>query len=207
MMIHKIIIHSKTFFISRNDKTAHFVGRSRLKELDIDDFYKRKCMNEEMEAELTEMDSIPDHLAVSEDKIVDKAVPIDIRKEQKTKIYKEKMSQDIKNIDTYENRTKVNTTKWRPIYEVIDEAYIEESNIFPGGFIRECKYSSNKGQFIPREVKNIIKRMVMEQSLYSQVIRIRRKDLKFVATDKKKLKLNLSFKVNLQDHNYGLILT
>ena len=38
-----------------------------MKELDIDDFYKIKQMNEEMEAELTEMDSIPDHLAVSED--------------------------------------------------------------------------------------------------------------------------------------------
>ena len=30
------------------------------------------------------------------------------------------MSQDIKNIDTYETRTKVNTKKWRPIYEVIN---------------------------------------------------------------------------------------
>ena len=38
------------------------------------------------------------------------------------------MSQDISNIDTYETRTKVNTKKWRPIYEVIDEAYIKESN-------------------------------------------------------------------------------
>ena len=48
------------------------------------------------------------------------------------------MSQDINNIDTYETRTKVNTTKWRPIYEVIYEAYIKESNIFPGDFIKEC---------------------------------------------------------------------
>ena len=37
-------------------------------------------MNEEMEAELTEMDSIPDHLAVSEDESVDKSVSIDISK-------------------------------------------------------------------------------------------------------------------------------
>ena len=37
-------------------------------------------MNEEMEAELTEIDSIPDHLAVSEDENVDEAVPIEIRK-------------------------------------------------------------------------------------------------------------------------------
>ena len=37
-------------------------------------------MNEEMEAELMKMDSRPENLAVSEDKIVDEAVPIDIRK-------------------------------------------------------------------------------------------------------------------------------
>ena len=49
------------------------------------------------------------------------------------------MSQDIKNIDTYETRKKVNTTKWRPIYEVIYEAYIKDSKHFPGYFIRELK--------------------------------------------------------------------
>ena len=64
-------------------------------------------MNEEMEAELTKLDSRPDNLAVSEDASVDEAVPIDIRKERKTKAYKEKTSQYIKNIDTYETRTKV----------------------------------------------------------------------------------------------------
>ena len=41
-------------------------------------------MNEEMEAELTKMDSRPDNLAVSEDASVDEAVPIDLRKEQCT---------------------------------------------------------------------------------------------------------------------------
>ena len=34
------------------------------------------------------------------------------------------MRKGIENIDTFENRTKVNTTRSRPIYEVIDEAYI-----------------------------------------------------------------------------------
>ena len=92
-----------------------------------------------MEAELMKIDSIPDNLAVSENESVDEAFPIDIRKERKTKAYKETTSQDINNIDTYETRTKVNTTKWRPIYEVIDEAYIGESNLFPEDFIRECK--------------------------------------------------------------------
>ena len=61
-------------------------------------------MNEEMEAELTEMDSIPDHLADSEYEGANEAVPIHIRKERKTKAYKDTMSQDIKNIDTYETR-------------------------------------------------------------------------------------------------------
>ena len=46
-----------------------------------------------MEAELTEMDTIPDHFAVSEDESVDEAVPIDIRKESKTNSYKETMCQ------------------------------------------------------------------------------------------------------------------
>ena len=73
-----------------------------------------------------------------------------------------------------------------PIYEVIDEAYIEESKISPDDFIIECKNNSNEAQFILAEVKNNIKRMAMEQSLYSQVIRIRLKYLKFVATDKNK---------------------
>ena len=46
------------------------------------------------------------------------------------------MSKYIDNIDTYENRTKVNTTKWRQMYEVIDEAYIKGSKHFPDDFIK-----------------------------------------------------------------------
>ena len=44
------------------------------------------------------------------------------------------MCKDIENIDTYETRTKVNTTKWRPINEVIDEAYGKDSKTFPWWF-------------------------------------------------------------------------
>ena len=73
-------VSSKTFYINKSDRTAHFVRHSRLKELDIDDFYKRKQMNEEMESEIIKTDSRPDNLAVSEDASVDEAVPIDIRK-------------------------------------------------------------------------------------------------------------------------------
>ena len=82
------------------------------------------------------------------------------------------MSHDIINIDTCETRTNVNTTKWIPIYEVIYKAYIKESNIFPDDFIRECKNNSNEAQFIPSDVKNNIKRMAMEQSLYAQVFEL-----------------------------------
>ena len=80
-------VSSKIYILVKNDQKAHFVGYSRFKELDISDFYKRKQINENMEYELTKMDSIPDHLAVSEDESVDEAVPIDIRKERKTKAY------------------------------------------------------------------------------------------------------------------------
>ena len=72
------------------------------------------------------MDSRPDNLAVSEYASVDEAFPIDIRKEQSTEAYKDTMSKDIENIDTYETITKVNTKKWRTIYEVIYEAYIKD---------------------------------------------------------------------------------
>ena len=46
------------------------------------------------------------------------------------------MSKDINNIDTYETRTKVNTKKWSPIHELIEEAYIKDSKIFSDGFIK-----------------------------------------------------------------------
>ena len=49
------------------------------------------------------------------------------------------MSTDIENIDTFETRKKVNTTKWRPIYEVIDKYYFMGSKIFSNDFIEECK--------------------------------------------------------------------
>ena len=93
-------------------------------------------MNEAMEDELTGMYSIPDNLEVSGDASVDEAIPIDLRKERGTEAYKDTMSKDIDNIDTYETRKKVNTTKWRPIYKVIDEAYIKGSKMLPGEFIK-----------------------------------------------------------------------
>ena len=62
-------------------------------------------------------------------KVLTKLSQLILEKERKTKAYKETMSQDISNIDTYETRKNVHTKKWRPIYEVIDEAYIKDSKI------------------------------------------------------------------------------
>ena len=71
-------VSSKTFYINNNDRTAHFVGRSKLKELDIYGFYKRKEMHDEMEAEMNEMDLKHVKKAYSEDANVDDAIPIQI---------------------------------------------------------------------------------------------------------------------------------
>ena len=48
--------------------------------------------------------------------------------------------------------------------------------------------------------------MAMEQSFYAQVIMFRQKDLKFDAAYKNKKNQNLNFKINPEDHDYGLIL-
>ena len=88
-----------------------------------------------MDYELTKMLSGPENLTVSEDASVDEAVPINIIKQKNKKAYKETTIKDIENIDTYETIKKVSTTKWRPIYEVIYEVYIEYSKIFPDNFI------------------------------------------------------------------------
>ena len=150
-------------------------------------------MNESMEAELTEIDSIIDNLAVTVEVNVDEAIPIDIIKDQSTEAYKETKKKDIDNIDTYDTRTKANTTKWSPIYEVIDEAYIKGSKIFSDGLVKECKDISNKACDIPRDVKKYIKRMAIEQGLYTQVIILRRDYLTFVATDKNKNEAKFKF--------------
>ena len=75
-----------------------------------------------------------------EDDNFDEAIPIQIRKEGTIEAYKEKVNKDIEIIDKNENSKIVfQRTKWRPIYEVIDEDYIKKSNIFPDAFITKCK--------------------------------------------------------------------
>ena len=45
---------SSFFNINKGDRTSNWVGNSDLKELDINDFFERKQMIEDMEAEMTE---------------------------------------------------------------------------------------------------------------------------------------------------------
>ena len=103
-------------------------------------------MNEELESEMNKMYLTPENLADSEDESVDEAIPIQIRKERTIKSYKETMIQDIETIDKYENRIIVNITQLRPIYEVIDESYIKDSNIFPDGLSENLKSSNEPSQ-------------------------------------------------------------
>ena len=88
-------------------------------------------------------------MEVTEEANVDEAIPIDLRKEQSTQSYKETIIVDIENINTFETRKKINTIKWRPIFEVIDEAYFKGSKMFSGDFMKECKNNSNEARFIP----------------------------------------------------------
>ena len=73
-------VSSKKFYINNNDRTAHFIGHSKLTPLDIVDFYKRKQTNEDMEAEMKEIDVKQGKKAYSKDDNVDEAIPIQIRK-------------------------------------------------------------------------------------------------------------------------------
>ena len=54
------------------------------------------------------------------------------------------MSQDIKNIETYETITNVNTTKLRPYYDIINKAYMEESKISPESLLDTVKIFQTK---------------------------------------------------------------
>ena len=103
------------------------------------------------------------------------------------------MNQDIETIEKYENRTVFQRTKWRPIYEVIDDDYIKNSYISPDGFIIKCKQFPNEPQNVSVVLKNNIKRMAMEQSLYAQVIKFRKKYLLFDAADKNKNESKFKF--------------
>ena len=59
--------------------------------------------------------------------------------------------------------------------------------------MKQCKDNENEDQFIPLEVKINMKRMAMEQGLYSQVVKLHRKDLKCIAAIRNKNEAKLKF--------------
>ena len=147
-----------------------------------------------METEMKEMNDKLGKNAFLDDDNFDEAIPIQIGKERTPEAYKEKMNEDIGTIDKNDNSKQiVQKTKWRPIYEVINKDYIKNSNIFPDAFITKCKQSPNVPHTISNDVKNNIKSMATEQSLYAQVIKFWRKDLKFDAADKNKNESKFKF--------------
>ena len=118
--------------INKCDRTSHWVGHSKLKELDINDLFEMKQMIEDLEAKLTgalKENSNTDNLAVAGEVNVDEAVTtetkasnetgIDLKDKQKTKAYGEKMNIDIEDIHTIEKIKKVYTKERRKIYEFI----------------------------------------------------------------------------------------
>ena len=63
----------KKNYLHKGDRTSHWFGHSKIKELDTIDFFERKQMIEDMEAELTDLsdiDSKTDNLAVTEEAYV-----------------------------------------------------------------------------------------------------------------------------------------
>ena len=68
-----------------------------------------------------------------------------------------------------------------------------KSLIFSLMILSDNVKNSNEPQFISSDIKNNIKRMAMEQSLYAQVVKLCRKDLKFVAAYKNKNEAKFKF--------------
>ena len=74
-----------------------------------------------------------------------------------------------------ENISKNKKIIWRPIYEVINAPFVEETKMVPPKYQTNVK-NPNLPQFSPSGVKVDLKRMAMEQGLYAQLVMIGQKD-------------------------------
>ena len=77
-------VSSKKLYINNNDRTAHFVGHSKLTPLDCVDFYERKEINENMENEMKIMNENIEENPFKDGDNFDEAIPMQIRKERTT---------------------------------------------------------------------------------------------------------------------------
>ena len=57
----------------------------------------------------------------------------------------------------------------------------------------KCEDNANEAQFLPLDVENNIKQMALGKWLYPQVVKLHRKDLKFVAENKNKIGAKFKF--------------
>ena len=73
----------------------------------------------------------------------------------------------------------------KTIYKFIEEAYFNESNIFPDDFIKQCKDNTNEAKCVTLDVK--------KHGLYAQVVKLRRKYLRFIAANKNKIEAKSKF--------------
>ena len=106
-------VSSNKFYINNNDRTAHFIGHSKLTPLDSVDFYERKHINENMEIEMKEMNEKLVENPFKDDDNFDEAIPIKIRKERTTEAYTENMNEYIETIEKNDNSKKIfQKTKW-----------------------------------------------------------------------------------------------
>ena len=58
---------------------------------------------------------------------------------------------------------------------------------FTDDFVKLCKDNVNEAQFGPLEINNNRNKMMKEQGLYAQVVKLRQKDLKFISANKNKI--------------------
>ena len=73
-------VSSKKFYINNNDRTAHFVGHSKLTPMDCVDFYERKQINDNMENEMKVINEKLVENPFKDDDNFYEAIPIQIRK-------------------------------------------------------------------------------------------------------------------------------
>ena len=79
-------VSSKKFYINSNNRTAHFVGHSKLTPLDCVNFYERKEVNENMENEMKIMNEKIEENPFKDDDNFDEAIPMQIIKENNRSI-------------------------------------------------------------------------------------------------------------------------
>ena len=73
------LVSSNKLYINNNDRSAHFVGRSKLTPLDSVGFYERKQINENMDTEMKVMNKKLMENPFKDDDNLDEVIPIQIR--------------------------------------------------------------------------------------------------------------------------------